>query len=151
KLAFVAGNLEDGQFSSELVHILLTVQAVQNKLIDEIINTARREGFQDLHFDFEYITTTDREAYKSFLQTIQVRLDQNKLTLSTALAPKTSGTQQGILYEAYDYEAQGKINDFVILMTYEWGYSARPPFPVSPINEVEKVLQYALSVMPKEK
>ena len=36
-------------------------------------------------------------------------------------------------------------------MTYEWGYSAGPPLPVSPINEVERVLQYALSVMPKEK
>src|SRR5699024_580879 len=100
-------------------HILLTVQAVQNKLIDEIINTATREGFQDVHFDFEYIPTTDREAYNSFLQKIKVRLDQNKLTLSTALAQNTSGTQQGILYEAHEYEAPGKINDFVILMTYE--------------------------------
>lgn len=151
KLAFVVSNLEDGQFSSELVHILLTVQAVQNKLIDEIINTASREGFQDVHFDFEYIPATDREAYNTFLQKVKMRLEQNQLTLSSALAPKTSGTQKGILYEAHDYELQGQVNDFVVLMTYEWGYSAGPPLPVSPINEVEKVLQYALSVMPKEK
>ena len=71
KIAFVVSNLEDGQFSSELVHILLTVQAVQNKLIDEIINTATREGFQDVHFDFEYIPAADREAYKTFLQKVK--------------------------------------------------------------------------------
>src|SRR5699024_4952060 len=32
-----------------------------------------------------------------------------------------------------------------------WGYSAGPPLPVSPINEVQKVLDYAISVMPSDK
>src|SRR5690625_3753294 len=57
----------------------------------------------------------------------------------------------GLLYEAHDYPAQGEIVDFLVLMTYEWGYSAGPPLPVSPINEVERVLQYAISVIPPEK
>src|SRR5699024_9239008 len=68
-----------------------------------------------------------------------------------ALAPKTSSTQQGLLYEAHDYRVLGEIADFSIIMTYEWGYSAGPPLPVSPINEVEKVLTYALTEMPAEK
>src|SRR5699024_7378233 len=71
--------------------------------------------------------------------------------LSTALAPKTSSTQQGLLYEAHDYAVHGEIVDFSNIMTYEWGYSAGPPLPVSPINEVEKVLRYAISVMPSNK
>ena len=36
-------------------------------------------------------------------------------------------------------------------MTYEWGYIYGPAAPVSPINEVEKVLQYATSVIPSNK
>ena len=35
--------------------------------------------------------------------------------------------------------------DFVLLMTYEWGYSAGPPMAVSPIGPVEEVLRYALT------
>src|SRR5699024_1761485 len=93
----------------------------------------------------------DSEAYNNFNEKLQSRLHEKGITLSVALAPKTSSTQQGILYEAHDYQAQGEINDFVVLMTYEWGYSAGPPLPVSPINEVEKVVQYALTRMPKEK
>src|SRR5699024_11318101 len=53
--------------------------------------------------------------------------------------------------EAHDYAAHGEIADFSVLMTYEWGYSAGPPLPVSPINEVQKVLDYAISVMPSDK
>ena len=151
KLSLVVSNLEGPSFSSELAHIILTVQAVQNRLIDEIINIAKTEGFTDVHFDFEFIPPEDREAYNNFLRKIKPRLADNNLLLSTALAPKTSSTQAGLLYEAHDYKAHGEIVDFVVLMTYEWGYSAGPPLPVSPINEVEKVLQYALTEIPAEK
>ena len=41
----------------------------------------------------------------------------------TALAPKISSDQPGLLYEAHDYAAQGRIVDYIILMTYEWGYT----------------------------
>src|SRR5699024_8380339 len=60
-LSFVITNLEEGSFSSELAHIILTVQAVQNKLIDQIINLATANGFQDVHVDFEFILPEDRE------------------------------------------------------------------------------------------
>jgi len=124
---------------------------VQRKLIDEIINIAIKNGFQYIHFDFEYILPEDRNAYEEFLQKMHERASQYGLLLSTALAPKTSSTQMGLLYEAHNYRVLGEIADFSIIMTYEWGYSAGPPLPVSPINEVEKVLTYALTEMPAEK
>lgn len=149
--SLVVSNLEGPSFNAELVDIILTVQAVQNKLIDDIINIATTNGFRDVHFDFEFIPSDDREAYNTFLRKIQPRLAQAGLLLSTALAPKISSTQSGSLYEAHDYATHGEIVDFSVLMTYEWGYSAGPPLPVSPIYEVEKVLQYALTVMPADK
>jgi len=151
RLPLVVTNLEGPSFSSELVHIILTVQAVQNRFIDEVINIALTEGFADVHFDFEFIPPEDREAYNELLRKIKPRLESKGLLLSTALAPKTSATQTGLLYEAHDYHFHGEVCDFVVLMTYEWGYSAGPPLPVSPINEVEKVLQYALTEIPREK
>lgn len=150
-VSFVVTNLEGGSFSSELVHIVLTVQAVQNNLIDNIINMAVEGGFQDVHLDFEFIPPEDREAYNDFLRKLKARTTQAGLLLSTALAPKTSSTQKGLLYEAHDYQAHGEIVDFVVIMTYEWGYSAGPALPVSPINEVERVLTYALTEIPAEK
>lgn len=150
-LSFVITNLEGPTFNSELAHIILTVQAVQNNLIDNIINTATINNFQDVHLDFEFIPPEDREAYNEFLRKLKTRTTQANLLLSTALAPKTSSAQQGLLYEAHDYAAHGEIVDFSVIMTYEWGYSAGPALPVSPINEVERVLAYALTEIPAEK
>ena len=150
-LMLVVTNLEEGAFNAELGHIILTVQAVQTTLLDAIINTAETVGFTDVHFDFEFLPAEDREAYNAFLRKAKDRLSQAGLLMSTALAPKTSATQSGQWYEAHDYAAHGEIADFVVLMTYEWGYSGGPPMAVSPINEVRKVVDYALTEMPANK
>ena len=86
----VVTNLEGGQFSAELGHIILTVQSVQNTLLDNIINTATSGGYKDVHFDFEFLPSNDREAYNAFLRKAKQRLSQAGLLMSTALAPKTS-------------------------------------------------------------
>lgn len=147
----VVTNLEEGQFSQELGHIIVTVQAVQNTLLDSIINTATTNGFTDVHFDLEFLPPEDTEAYNNFLRTAKQRLADAGLLMSTALAPKTSAEQQGAWYEAHDYAAHGEIADFVVLMTYEWGYSYGPPLAVSPIDQVREVVEYALTVMPADK
>jgi len=37
------------------------------------------------------------------------------------------------------------------LMTYEWGYRLGPPQAISPLNEIKKVLDYAVTVIPRNK
>lgn len=150
-MSMVISNLDGGSFNTELAHIILTVQAVQNKLLDQLINYATEGNYRDVHFDFEFLQPEDKEAYNNFLRKAKERLEQAGILMSTALAPKISTTQEGILYEAHDYKAHGEIADFVVLMTYEWGYSAGPPLPVSPINEVKKVVEYALTEIPANK
>ena len=42
----------------------------------------------------------------------------------------------GLWYEGHDYKAHGEIVDYVVIMTYEWGYSGGPAMAVSPIGPV---------------
>ncbi len=36
-------------------------------------------------------------------------------------------------------------------MTYEWGYRLGPPQAISPLNQIRRVLDYAVSVIPRNK
>lgn len=150
-LMMVITNQENDQFSDELGRILLTDQTIQNTFLTNIVNTAKKYGFKDIHFDFEYLRPQDREAYNQFLRKAKDRFSQEGWLISTALAPKTSATQKGKWYEAHDYKAHGEIVDFVVIMTYEWGYSGGPAMAVSPIGPVRNVLEYALTEMPSTK
>ncbi len=150
-LMMVITNQENDQFSDELGRILLNDETIQNNFIKNIVTTAKKYGFKDIHFDFEYLRPVDREAYNSFLRKAKNRFSQEGWLLSTALAPKTSANQKGKWYEGHDYRAHGEIVDFVVIMTYEWGYSGGPAMAVSPIGPVRDVLQYAVTEIPSSK
>ncbi|MFZ3591681.1 LysM peptidoglycan-binding domain-containing protein [Bacillus sp. DJP31] len=150
-LMMVVTNLEEGQFSDELGRIILTSDTLQTTLLNSIISTAKKYNFRDIHFDMEYLRPEDRERYNAFLRKAKARLSAEGYLMSTALAPKTSADQKGKWYEAHDYKAHGQIADFVVIMTYEWGYSGGPAMPVSPIGPVREVLEYALTEMPGSK
>lgn len=150
--AMAITNLEDYQFSAELARDIFQSVAVQSLLLDNIIAEAKRIGnISDIHFDFERISGDQREAYNNFLRRAVERLHAEGYTVSTALAPKTRADQPGEWFMGHDYKAHGEIVDFVMLMTYEWGYSAGPPMAVSPLPQVEQVVQYALTEIPANK
>ncbi len=150
-LMMVINNQENDQFNDELGRILLTDIAIQDKFLNNIVATAKKYDFRDIHFDFEFLRPVDRDAYNRFLRKAKQRFKSEGWLMSTALAPKTSATQKGKWYEGHDYKAHGEISDFVVIMTYEWGYSGGPAMAVSPIEQVRKVLEYAITEMPSNK
>ncbi len=147
----ITNTVEGGGFRSEITDSVLNSDEIRQTLISNIVSTARRKGYGGVDVDFEYIYPKDREKYNEFLQLLAAQLDRYGLTLSTAIAPKISATQQGTLYEAHDYRFHGETVDRVIIMTYEWGYLYGPPMAVAPINEVKKVLTYAVTEIPSDK
>ena len=147
----VLTNFSEGKFSSDLAATILRNPTLQEKLITNILTTMNTKGYKGLNIDFEYVYPEDRENYNAFLRRVVARLHPQGLLVSTALAPKITGDQKGLLYEAHDYKAHGEIVDFVVLMTYEWGWAGGPPWAIAPINEVKKVLDYAVTVIPRNK
>jgi spore germination protein len=147
----VITNLSESGFSSDLARTILTDNEVQDRLINNVVANMRAKNYRGLDIDFEYIYPENREDYNNFLRKVVNRLRPLGYTITTALAPKTSAEQTGLLYEAHDYPVHGALVDHVILMTYEWGYTYGPPLAVAPINEIRKVLNYAVSAIPRNK
>lgn len=142
---------EGGGFSSDIAHSILTNNEAQNNLISNVRRILDEKDYYGLAIDFEYIYPYDRESYNNFLRRITETLRPLGYIIATALAPKISAVQQGLLYEAHDYPVHGALTDHVILMTYEWGYTYSPPMAVAPINEVRRVLDYAVTAIPRDK
>lgn len=144
-------NFTSAEAGSKLAHEVLSSVAVQDLLLTNIIQTMKSKGYKGLNVDFENVRPEDRELYNRFLQRATERLHGEGFFISTSLAPKTSSAQLGLLYEAHDYAAHGRIVDFVVLMTYEWGYRLGPPQAISPLNQIKNVIDYAVTVIPRNK
>lgn len=142
---------ESGQFDTQRGSLVLTDPAVQNRLIQHVIQTVLRRGYAGVDVDFEYLPGTLATAYAAFLSRLRRLLHAQGLFLWTALAPKTNASQRGLLYEGHDYAAIGAASDGVLLMTYEWGYTYGPPMAVAPLPNVRAVLDYAVTAIPAKK
>jgi len=140
-----------GIFDSSAAVRVLTDSAVRQTLITNIVNVMTENGYTSLDVDFEYIPPEYTYAYYDFIRVLQQAVAAQEHTLIVALAPKVSGEQKGLLYEAHDYGLIGSAADYVFIMTYEWGHTYGPPMAVAPIPSVRRVLDYAVGVIPPQK
>lgn len=136
---------EEGGFSSDRAETVLKDPARQKELVRQVKETLREKGYSGVDVDFEYIRPELGAAYAAFVTALRQELNPLGYTVLVALAPKTFAAQRGLLYEAHDYAALGKAANGVLLMTYEWGYTAGPPMAVAPLDKVRQVLEYALT------
>ncbi len=140
-----------GGFNSDLADIILNDEVAVNNLITNVLDNMKYKGYNILNIDFEYVYPKDREKYIEFLNKLNEELKKYNFSLFVSLAPKYNSEQKGTLYEAHDYLEIGNIADRIIIMTYEWGYMGGPAMAVSPIDKVQRVLDYAVSEIDSQK
>lgn len=112
-----------GAFSNEIAHQMFTNPEGQAKLVDNILANIQAKNYSGVDIDFEFVLPEDKQLFIDFIAAVKAKLEPEGYIVMVALAPKTSGEQAGLLYEAHDYPAIGAIADKILLMTYEWGYT----------------------------
>ena len=112
---------ESGGFSGDIAHAVFTNQQVQDRFFENMFSALHQKPYYGVNFNIEYVYPYDRDSYSQFLRRSSEALHAQGYFLSTAIAPKESDSQEGLLYTAHDYEAHGRWADRVIIMTYEWG------------------------------
>lgn len=113
---------ELGRFNNNLITSIVNSTEYMNRLIEELLYVLESKGYGGVDVDFEYIKQEDRDLFTAFVVELHRRLSAQGYTVSVDLAPKTSANQPGLLYAGKDYAALGAAADWVLLMTYEWGY-----------------------------
>lgn len=141
----------DGRFNNNLISSVVNNSIYTQNLIQNLLEVMERKEYQGVNIDFEYIQAQDRDAFTGFVRQVAETMRRYGYRTSVALAPKVSADQEGLLYQGKDYGGLGAVADHVLLMTYEWGYTYGPPMAVAPLNQVRRVVEYALEEIPAAK
>lgn len=150
-LLIVTTLTNEGNFNSQRSADVLQDETFADTLIQNIINQLEKYDYFGVDIDFEYIPTQLRESYAQFITKLKSKISPLGYKTFVSVAPKTSASQRGLLYEAHDYALLGKAADYLLVMTYEWGYTYGPPMAVAPIDKVTEVINYAISEISPEK
>ena len=142
---------ETGGFSALRAEQVLLDPEKAEQLIEQTAAMMVKKGYAGIDVDFEFLGAPLAEAYADFVGALRQTVGKLGGLVIAALAPKTSAAQPGVLYEGHDYARIAQNADFVLVMSYEWGYTYGPPMAVAPLRAVRRVLDYAVSEMPPEK
>ena len=115
-------------------------------LINGLMDAALAYDLDGLNIDFEGIGRKTGAHFVQFLRELSIRCREEQLILSVDNYPPNSGNAY------YDYQEQGIITDYVILMGYDehWGGSGDPG-STSSQPFVEGSLDNLLSLVPADK
>lgn len=104
----VVTNIFDKGFSTEVLSVILASEELQERLIGNILSELTGKNYYGVNMDIEYIAPDDRDRYNAFLERLAERLHNEGFIVMSALAPKISADQPGVLYEAHDYAEPGQ-------------------------------------------
>ncbi len=129
------------------LHTLLSSPQNRARLIGNILEVVKRDKYDGVDIDFEFIDPKDGPYFTLFLKELKTALGAD-ISLSAAVFARTGNENWGTPYE---YAKIGQIVDKVIVMAYDYSYATSQPGPVAPLWWVEQVAKYMAANIPKEK
>lgn len=141
----------NGEFSKEIAHAVLSDPAKRTKVIDQLLEVCRKWKAPGVNIDLENIDADQRQNLNAFMQELCDRFHEKGLVVTIDVAAKTRDAPEASWAGVYDYAFLGKCCDLVMLMCYDEHWSGGSPGPIGSKPWVRRVLEYATSVIPREK
>lgn len=138
--------IEDITYDVNLTELLSSSENRQT-LIDNLMNAVDRYGLDGINIDFEGVNNESAQHFLQFLRELSIRTHAAGIVLSIDNYMPNAGNR------CYDYNEQGIIADYVILMGYDehWAGCADPG-SVASIGFVKNGIQAALNLgVPSDK
>lgn len=129
------------------LHQLLSSPKNRANLIGNLLDRVKKDNYDGVDIDFEFINPTDAPYFTLFLQELKTALGPEK-QLSVAVFARTASDKWPTPYE---YKKIGNIADLVIVMAYDYSYKTSAPGPVAPLWWVENVVDYMTANIAREK
>lgn len=145
-LAMITNN-----FDGDIAKSVLENSSNRNKLINNILNMLVANNYKGVNIDLEGIYYYDRDYLSTFMKELYNVLHSQGFEVTIAVPAKTRDSINDNWAGAFDYAEIAKYSDKIILMTYDEHWSGGTPGPIASINWVQNVVNYTLTVVPKDK
>lgn len=137
--------------SLEIAFSIFYNQDLVDRLIDNILNILKTNGYYGLNVPFRYIDEDSRQVYDNYIKKLTSRLNNEGFPVFITLTPLTLYDENEITFDRVDYSGIGQVATGIIVLSYNWGYSFGPPAAVTSVFIARNFLDYAVTMIPPEK
>lgn len=138
-------------FDKKRVSLFLDDEDIQEKEMQKLINLALSKGYQGWDLDWEEISKEDKDKFSIFVQKFAENLHKKGLLLSVTVHAQTGKASDWEGSKGQDWRALARNADFIRIMAYDFHHSKSEPGPITPLDDLEEVVKYAISSIPISK
>jgi spore germination protein YaaH len=133
-------------------HDQIDTSQERDDIVHKLYALVRDNGYDGIHVDFEGVSETDRDLLTDLMRRLHGAFEPQGWIVSQAVFAKVSDRSPNYWAGAYDYAALAEYNDYITVMTYDYGYRGRPdPVAVAPIWWMQDVIEFATTLISPEK
>jgi spore germination protein len=122
----------------------------RSAVISRLARLVEERGYSGIHIDFEAVNARDAPHLTAFMRELAAQLRPRGKLVTQAVVARTSDTPT-TWGGAYDYPALAEVNDYIVVMAYDFHYAGGSPGPVGPYTWVQRVVSYLTTRVPREK
>ena len=122
----------------------------RSAVITRLVRLVEERGYSGIHIDFEAVNAGDAPHLTAFMRELAAQLRPRGKLVTQAVVARTSDTPT-TWGGAYDYPALAEVNDYIVVMAYDFHYAGGSPGPVGPYTWVQRVVSYLTTRVPREK
>lgn len=139
-----------GVINLEFEFEVLLNREIQNTIIENLLNILKTNGYNGVNLAFQFINTANQQLYLNYLANVSNRLHSEGYSVFLTINPglKFDGTE--VTFEKINYVDFSNISDGILFLSYDWGYTDRPPVQFSIIT-TSSLLDYIVSQVPLDK
>lgn len=135
----------------EVIHNLLTNEEIQDRFLENLMNILRDKDYYGVNITTPYILPQDRSLYKEFIERFATRLREEGYRPFITLTLNTFELLTNITYGDLQYDVLGELVDYIIIITYEWGFAYElPPTVVSFVSFIN-IAEYIVGLVDPNK
>lgn len=137
--------------SRDVLHAALADPGTRWKLVMNIFNLLKENGFSGVCVDIEDMHAWDRQLYNQFLAELSAQLKPAGYKIIASVCAKTTDQTIGGWGDNFDFTEVGRYADMVAVMAYDEHTAGSQAGPIASHTYVERVIKYALSKLPADK
>lgn len=138
-------------FNGNITKTLLESDINRQNLINNILDALKKNNYKGVNIDLEGIFYYNRDEFTQFIRDLYNTLHPQGFEVTVSIPSKIVDNPKDGGTGAYDYSEIGKFSDKVMIMTYDEHWSGGSPGAIASIGWVEKIINYAINVIPNDK
>lgn len=121
-------NVNDGEWDGKLLHQLFASPNARSKVISELLDAVKKNGYDGINLDFEGVNPEDKEGLVTFVTELTNEFHRQGYKV-TETVPTNN--------RAYDYAALANVVDRVIVLMFDQHFPEQSPGPLASLDWVK--------------